>query len=62
MSLTSSWYRELGLELVSLKENCSHLPNQPPMVEEKRDDGEEKQILSIEVHRDEKNGKLWLSQ
>jgi hypothetical protein len=38
MSLMRLGYRELGLELVSLKENHSFSPNQPPMVEEKRDD------------------------
>jgi hypothetical protein len=27
-----------------------------------KDLGTKKQILGIEVHRDEKNGKLWLSQ
>jgi hypothetical protein len=35
-----SGYRELGLELVSLEENHSRQPKQPPMVEEKRDDRE----------------------
>jgi hypothetical protein len=34
-----SGYRELGLELVSLGDDHSHQPKQPPMVEEKRDDG-----------------------
>jgi hypothetical protein len=33
-----SGYRDLGLKLVSLEDNHSRLPNQPPMVEEKRDD------------------------
>jgi hypothetical protein len=33
-----SGYRELGLELVSLEDNRSRPPKQPPMVEEKRDD------------------------
>jgi hypothetical protein len=38
MSPTRSGYRELGLELVSLEEN--HLTTQePPMEEEKRDEG-----------------------
>jgi hypothetical protein len=32
-------YREMGLELFSLKENFSSQPKWPPMVEEKRDDG-----------------------
>jgi hypothetical protein len=36
MSPTRSWYRELGLGLVSLEENQ---PKRPPMVEEKRDEG-----------------------
>jgi hypothetical protein len=40
MSLTRSGYRELGLELVSLGDDHSHQPKKPPMVEEKRDDGE----------------------
>jgi hypothetical protein len=31
-------YRELGLELVSLKDNRSHLPKKPPMMKEKRGD------------------------
>jgi hypothetical protein len=35
-----SGYRELGLKLVSLEENSLTLPKKPPMVEEKRDDGE----------------------
>jgi hypothetical protein len=39
MSPTRSGYRELGLELVSLEENHSRQPKQPPMVEEKRDEG-----------------------
>jgi hypothetical protein len=39
MSPTRSGYRELGLELVELGEEHSHQPKQPPMVEEKRDDG-----------------------
>jgi hypothetical protein len=33
-----SGYRELGLKLVSLEDNHSRQPKQPPMVEEKRDD------------------------
>jgi hypothetical protein len=41
MSPTRSGYRELGLELFSLEDNCSHQPKQPPMVEEKRDGGVE---------------------
>jgi hypothetical protein len=38
-ALTRSAHRELGIELVSLKENHSHTPKRPSMVEEKRDDG-----------------------
>jgi hypothetical protein len=38
MSSTSSGYRELGLELVSLEESFSRLPRKYPMAEEKRDD------------------------
>jgi hypothetical protein len=37
MSPTRSWYRDLGLELVSLEDNRSHPPNKPFMVEENRD-------------------------
>jgi hypothetical protein len=39
--ITTTWlgYRELGLELVSLGDNHSRRPKQPPMVEENRDDG-----------------------
>jgi hypothetical protein len=37
MSPTRSGYRELGLDLVSLEEKCSHPPKKPPMVEEKRE-------------------------
>jgi hypothetical protein len=32
-------YKELGLEFVSPEDNRSRTPKQPPMVEEKRDDG-----------------------
>jgi hypothetical protein len=39
MSLTRSRYRELGLELVSLEDNCSHMPKKPSMAREKKDDG-----------------------
>jgi hypothetical protein len=38
MSPTRSGYRELGLELVSLKENFSHTPKKPPMAGENKDD------------------------
>jgi hypothetical protein len=39
--ITTIWlgYRELGLELVSLRDNHSRRPKQPPVVEENRDDG-----------------------
>jgi hypothetical protein len=46
MSLTRSGYRELGLELVSLEEKCSRQPKRPPMVEEKRDEGE-KDLINL---------------
>jgi hypothetical protein len=39
VSPTRSRYKELGLELVSLEDNKSHLPKKPTMVEEKRHDG-----------------------
>jgi hypothetical protein len=39
MSPTRSGYRELGLELVSLEENCSRTPKKPSMVGENKDDG-----------------------
>jgi len=39
MSLTRLGYRELGPELVSLKENFSRIPKRPSMVEERRDNG-----------------------
>ena len=38
MSSTRSKYNKLGLELVSLEENCSHIPKKPSMVEEKKND------------------------
>jgi hypothetical protein len=37
MSPTRLGYRELGLKLVSLEENHSHMPKRPSMMEEKRD-------------------------
>jgi hypothetical protein len=40
MSPTRSSYQELGIELVKLREEHSRQPRQPPMVEEKLDDGE----------------------
>ena len=39
MSPTRSKYRKLGLELVSLEDNCSCTPKKPSMVEEKKNDG-----------------------
>jgi hypothetical protein len=39
MSLTQSWYRELGLELVSLEKNCSSTPNKPSMAGEIKYEG-----------------------
>jgi hypothetical protein len=38
MSPTRSEYRKLGLELVSLEEDCSHMPKKPSMEEEKKND------------------------
>jgi len=35
MSPMSSWYKELGIELIFLGEDQSHYPKQPPMVDEK---------------------------
>ena len=39
MSPTKSEYRNLGLDLVSLKDNCSHTPKKPSMAEENKNDG-----------------------
>jgi hypothetical protein len=39
MSLTQSWHRELGLELVSLEKNYSCTPKKPPMEGKNKDDG-----------------------
>jgi hypothetical protein len=39
MSPTRSEYKELGLELVSLKERSSHMPKKPPMEGENKNDG-----------------------
>jgi hypothetical protein len=39
MSPTRSEYSKLGLELVSLEDNRSHMPKKPSMVEEKKNDG-----------------------
>jgi hypothetical protein len=33
-----SWYKELGLELVSLEDKISHMPMQPIMAEENKYD------------------------
>jgi hypothetical protein len=38
MSPTRSEYRKLGLELVSLEDNLSHMPKKPSMVEENKND------------------------
>jgi hypothetical protein len=38
MSPTRYEYRKLGLELVSLEENNSHMPKKPSMVEENKND------------------------
>ena len=47
MSPTRLGYRESGLELVSLGQDHSLHPKQPPMVEEKRDDEEGDPIKSL---------------
>jgi hypothetical protein len=39
MSLMSLGYRELGIELVSLEENCSHTPKQYSIMGENKYDG-----------------------
>jgi hypothetical protein len=39
MPPTRSGYKELGLDLVSLKEKISRTPKQPLMVGENKDDG-----------------------
>jgi hypothetical protein len=39
MSPMRSEYSKLGLELVSLEDNHSHMPKKPSMVEEKKNDG-----------------------
>jgi hypothetical protein len=44
MSPTRSEYRKLGLELVSLEENHSHMPKKPSMVEENKNDRAEDSI------------------
>jgi hypothetical protein len=36
-----SEYRKLGLKIVSLKENQSHIPNKPSMAIENKNSGEE---------------------
>jgi len=44
MSLTRSEYRKLGLKLVSLEYNNSHIPKKPSMAKENKNDGEEDAI------------------
>jgi hypothetical protein len=44
MSPTRFEYRKLGLELVSLEENCSRTPKKPSMAEEKKNDRAEDSI------------------
>jgi hypothetical protein len=44
MSLTTSEYRKLGLELVSLEDNFSHSPKKSLMAEEKKNDGADNPI------------------
>jgi hypothetical protein len=39
-----SEYRKLGLDLVSLEDNCSHTPKKPSMVEENKNDGADDHI------------------
>jgi hypothetical protein len=45
-----SEYSKLGLELVSLKDNRSHTPKKPSMVEEKKNDGVEDSINLLLEH------------
>jgi len=47
MSPTRSRYRDLGLELVYLKDNNSHHPKWPPMVEENRGNEERDPIKML---------------
>jgi hypothetical protein len=44
MSPTRSEYSKLGLELVSLEDNLSHMPKKPSMAEEKKNDGADDSI------------------
>jgi hypothetical protein len=44
MSPKRSKYRNLGLELVSLEYNLSHMPKKPSMVEENKNDGADDSI------------------
>jgi hypothetical protein len=44
MSLTRFEYSKLGLEIVSLEENCSHTPKKPSMAKEKKNNGLEDSI------------------
>ena len=46
MSPTRSKYRNLGLKLVSLEKNISHMPKKPSMVEENKND-EEKYSINL---------------
>jgi hypothetical protein len=41
VSSTTSEYIQLGLDLVSLEDNPSRMPNKPSMVAEKKNDGAE---------------------
>jgi hypothetical protein len=47
MSLTRSEYSNLGLELVSLEDNHSHMPKKTSMVEEKKNDGVDDSISML---------------
>jgi hypothetical protein len=44
MSPTRSEYSKLGLNIFSLKDNHSHTPNKPSMVEENKNDGADNSI------------------
>jgi hypothetical protein len=44
MSPTRFEYRKLGLELVSLEDNLSHMPKKTSMAEEKKNDRENNSI------------------
>jgi hypothetical protein len=50
MSPTRSEYNKLGLELVSLEDNCSRSPKKPSMAAEKKNDGAKDSInLLLEI-------------